>query len=1049
MKTKRFFALCVLMLTMSIAAMGRATENFDETKQRLTSQLSEVQTLIYAAEGDLVKFAVGSNENIWVELSEVKTMAGNCSAQLEAAVTEQQLEEVEHVVMVLQAHATVIQTEAKQFGLEEIVFADSSVKEICLQQWDVNPRDGQLTRSEASVVTAAALCSAFNENGDITSFDELQYFTGITSLPDLAFQGCLSLKSVVLPDGVTTIGGGAFASCFRLESVTVSTNLDFIKAYPENNPSVETFMYCPTVTIRIRPTATKTTFGDSGVAPFTNRFNQNVAVDVLPGVTAIERGAFSSSSSIWKVTLPGTVQTIGDYAFTGSAVQEVVLAEGLESIGLGAFQGCENLRSIAIPSTVTYIENGAFQGCTSLTEANIPDGVEFIGAQLFKSSGLTKVTIPASVTKIWNEAFAECASLREVTLEQDDPTKIELELKDGYGNFIDAFPTPHSAEEGIDVYVPFWALEAYQAHEYWKDFRLRASGFFAVDNMLYWVQPNTAVPFAVLRYPVDKSLAVGEVSIPAEITIHGHTFPVTTIAGRAFEDCTSLTDVVLTTVVESVGQNAFSGLEDLTITINPYGDQTIVKPDMFYGYEATNSFTVVLGEGITEVGSNAFNACGGMKSLYLPESLQSFGSFAFTGVHQLADLYVKWDTPLQVNGNESDPIQNGNQTIRLHVPIGSFTAYKNNTYWNTYFDIDDDNDQVGDFVYTLIPNTDHELMVYQYASAPSGSEVVAFIPETVEKNGITYRVTRVGGNIFENLSVYQDVENVYLTIPESVNYVDNYAFQGCKNITVIVKWQEPQALGMEPDFGTECENHKLLVPLGTQGEYEVSNWRSFMTIDEYITFADSKVEEICLANWDGVQQTGPKDGVLSRDEASKVTALLQGQGNLFPWTQIKSFDELKYFTNLEIIGKYAFSHCSKLERVTIPRSVTILEVNAFWFCESLKTVTVEWESPITVDTNSINDPFPTKTGITLIVPTGSKAAYQGDAYWGQFFVAEALEGDADGDGEVTIADAQAIVDYLIGRAPANFVSDNADANGDGAVTIADAVFVVNEIVTYE
>ena len=226
------------------------------------------------------------------------------------------------------------------------------------------------------------------------------------------------------------------------------------------------------------------------------------------------------------------------------------------------------------------------------------------------------------------------------------------------------------------------------------------------------------------------------------------------------------------------------------------------------------------------------------------------------------------------------------------------------------------------------------------------------------------------------------------------------------------------------------------------------NWDSF-EINEYITFADSKVEEICLANWDGVQQTGPKDGVLSRDEASKVTALLQGQGNLFPWTQIKSFDELKYFTNLEIIGKYAFSHCSKLERVTIPRSVTSIGVNAFWFCESLKTVTVEWESPITVDTNSINDPFPSKTGITLIVPTGSKAAYQGDAYWGQFFVAEALEGDADGDGEVTIADAQAIVDYLLGRAPANFVPDNADANGDGAVTIADAAFVVNEIVTYE
>ena len=165
----------------------------------------------------------------------------------------------------------------------------------------------------------------------------------------------------------------------------------------------------------------------------------------------------------------------------------------------------------------------------------------------------------------------------------------------------------------------------------------------------------------------------------------------------------------------------------------------------------------------------------------------------------------------------------------------------------------------------------------------------------------------------------------------------------------------------------------------------------------------------------------------------------------FAWTKIKSFDELKYFTNLTTIVESAFSHCDKLERITIPRSVTQLGRDAFWFCSSLKTVTVEWDTPIDVDLDSSNDPFPSKDGITLLVPEGKKSAYQSHPYWQQFFVAEALDGDADGSGQLTIDDALAIVDYILGQPSDGFVEANADVNGDGKITIADAVSLVNMI----
>jgi hypothetical protein len=410
------------------------------------------------------------------------------------------------------------------------------------------------------------------------------------------------------------------------------------------------------------------------------------------------------------------------------------------------------------------------------------------------------------------------------------------------------------------------------------------------------------------------------------------------------------------------------------------------------------------------------------------------------------DVYVKWESPLDIPYNDRDPFFNGNlnsgEKIRLHVPIGKYSTYANHPYWGKYFDIPNDNDWVGDFVYSPVANADHELMVLRYAGQPSGSEVMAVIPETVEKNGITYRVTEVGGEIFSNLPTYNCVNNVYLTIPESVNKVNGDAFKWCKNITVIVKWQEPLALyGLSfDDPQMQCESHKLLVPVGTMSKYEFSDWSPFMMFEEYITFADSKVEEICLSNLDG-QPSGPKDGVVSDYEARTAETL--PNVDWFAWTKIKSFDELKYFTNLTTIVDYAFSHCDKLERITIPRSVTQLGRDAFWFCSSLKTVTVEWDTPIDVD--SSNDPFPSKDGITLLVPEGKKSAYQSHSYWQQFFIAEAFDGDADGSGQLTIDDALAIVNYILGQPSDGFVEANADVNGDGKITIADAVSLVKMI----
>ena len=103
-----------------------------------------------------------------------------------------------------------------------IVFEDPNVEVICLTEWDTDG-DGYLSYIEAAAVTD--LGDAFRRKVDITSFDELQYFTGLTSIGEVAFVDCVNLSSVVIPNSVTAIGENAFSGCASLASLDIPNSV--------------------------------------------------------------------------------------------------------------------------------------------------------------------------------------------------------------------------------------------------------------------------------------------------------------------------------------------------------------------------------------------------------------------------------------------------------------------------------------------------------------------------------------------------------------------------------------------------------------------------------------------------------------------------------------------------------------------------------------------------------------------------------------------------------------------------------------------------------
>ena len=192
-----------------------------------------------------------------------------------------------------------------------IEFADANVKAICVANWDANG-DGELSEAEAAAVTE--LGDVFKDNNEITSFDELRYFTGLTELPAWgSFDGCTALKSITIPANVTSIDGSSFANCTSIEQISVDLANTKYESPADCNAIIEKtpdrlVVGCETTQIPEGITAI-------GSSSFWGRWGMQ-RMDIPQTVTTIEGCAFAYCISLSTITLPASVNAIGDEAFS-------------------------------------------------------------------------------------------------------------------------------------------------------------------------------------------------------------------------------------------------------------------------------------------------------------------------------------------------------------------------------------------------------------------------------------------------------------------------------------------------------------------------------------------------------------------------------------------------------------------------------------------------------------------------------------------------------------------------------------------------------------
>ena len=364
--------------------------------------------------------------------------------------------------------------------------------------------------------------------GNVTS-DEIVVPSTYNGLPVIriarrVFENKVNLKKIILPNTIKYIDNFAFAGCTALEYIDLPNSLESmqkdvfsgsgIRTLDLTDTALKTFacVDCPNLE------SVKLPKNLWLLDPYCLKNTPKLKSITLPdSLDYIGLNDFVGSS-IESIKIPKKVYCIGESAFENTVINSVEFDEGskLETIDKSAFKGCNNLKSIVIPASVTTIGAYAFSGCTNLTSVTFEEGskLETLNS-IFQNSGITEFTIPKSVTEIAPWVFDGLSSLTRVRFEDDsNVTALPTQLFNGCYNLITV------------------------------DFG-RNSKIQTIDNWAF-----------------RKCVKLNAIDIPKSVT---------KIGMNAFDKCKAIKSITIPAGVESVGTRAFgSWTKDQIIYVEGY-----------------------------------------------------------------------------------------------------------------------------------------------------------------------------------------------------------------------------------------------------------------------------------------------------------------------------------------------------------------------------------------------------------------------------------------------------------------------------------------------
>ena len=533
----------------------------------------------------------------------------------------------------------------------------------------------------------------------------------VTNIGEQAFVGCTSMSSLTIPDSVTVIGEGAFYECSGLASVTIP-----ITYFADHG---------------MRFAFDTTLFGDVVIS-------ERVYDYYYYHETRIPDDAFANFINITSVKLPDHVTEIGDRAFYGctslrsvnlpDAVWDanwIAVSRGVWRIGSNAFAWCRNLTTIAIPYSASQIEFGAFRNCYALKNVKIPldavrsygqdyifgfeepdvkpswETLEITGSYDYRYEipdhafegllNLRSVTLPASIRSIGDSAFCNCPKLESVTIAEG--ARPQNNNNDDW-------------EIGSQAFRDCASLKRVDVPEGVKC--IRSEAFYGCTSLADVTLPDSVTSIESMAFYNCRSLK--DINFPEGVweytMLNGG---VRSIGALAFYGCSSLAAADIPACLVSIGFKAFgmcSGLKEVTLpslVFEFYYDNSSGTHYYEYGYTSYSGLDAVFDEyfetpygngayrawetvtvvnpvwdwmqGVSAIPYNAFAGLQSLRSVVLPASVRSIGSYAFENCPKLESVTIAEGARPQNYNNEyweigSSAFWNCSSLKRVDIPDG-------------------------------------------------------------------------------------------------------------------------------------------------------------------------------------------------------------------------------------------------------------------------------------------------------------------------------------------------------------------------------------------
>lgn len=756
------------------------------------------------------------------------------------------------------------------------------------------------------------------------SLGEIEIIGSIKQISEEMFSGCLNLISVTIPDSVVEISSMAFYNCSGLKQVLIGKKVEQIgdSAFfgcaalssiriPENVKCIGTnvFRNCEILKIYCEVVSKPSGWSSNWNSGCPNIWDFNYEYVVRDNYVYLTEYNGKSTDIIIPSEIDGYSVVDFGTTFRGKDITSIIVPDSVLSIASGAFFGCANLESIAIPfvgneiktendtyqhplgyifgttsySGATAVEQyyygsstsitthntyyipsvlknvtvtggnilyGAFYNCTNLIDVLLPENLSEIGDYAFYNCGkVSTINLPDSIDAIGSYAFYGC-SARIVWGEGTQITELGERSFSGYN--------------GVEIAIPNSVTDIgyYAFHESTAD--------------IVWGDMPQITQIGAYAFSGYK----GEIfAIPDSVE---------EIGDNAFSECSNITGITMSKRLTIIGENAFSMCSSL--------------------------LGITIPEGVETIGAHAFENCRNMLNAYIPISVENMGEKAFMNCNSLQEIGcetiqrpLKWD--VNWSGGNDNIVEWGYWLVKAGY---KYDVIDNEIYLKEY---------TGNEVRIEIPAEIGDLSVVDFGDIFSNSQIKSVvIPDSIrniakgafagcaELNEVIIEdgVMVIGEGAFAYCS-----NLVNITIPASVKGIGDYAFCDCTNLAEIMIGKGVSEIG--------------------SGVFDGCNALEMIEIDRgnivyYSAGNNCIIESATNTLIRGCKGSGIPDGVIHIGDSA--------------------FYNCMYMTEIIIpnsvisIGRAAFALCSGLTGITIPDSVMTIGENAFIYCRGLRNVTI-------------------------------------------------------------------------------------------------------------